>query len=350
MSKPKVTIYTIANEVGVSASTVSRAFDPRTKVSPKTRRRILDTAQRLGYVSNKHASRLSSDPMWIGVLIYGYIPAFYNEYITGLRDAHAEYADYKVNLDLRVLSAQENGIDDIHAVLDQFVASGYEGVIVCGLRKAKYVDKLNQLTEAGIKLIVLGGDLEGSLRDGVAMNDFVTTGEMAAQLLRCAMGKSGNVAVFAESVDNANHRKQLSSFCSASATYGNHISAVYYTDNIPETAELAAENMLASCDDIMGIYISTANSIPILNALDRANKTKQFVILASDVFLDLNQRIRNGDVFATIYQNPYQLARAAFETLAMHLLENEPITEFILSRPKIVMSSNLHLYEKNNVE
>lgn len=345
MSKHNVTIYTIADEVGVSASTVSRAFDPKTKVSPKTRQCILDTAQRLGYVSNKHASRLSSEPMWIGVLIYGYIPAFYNEYIAGLRDGHSEYADYKVNLDLRVLSAQENSAQDIDAVLDQFVAFGYEGVIVCGLRKAQYIDKLNQLVANGIKLIVLGGDLEGCHRDGVAMNDFLTTGEIAAQLLHYATRERGHVAVFAESIDNINHHQQLSAFRDAMQTYGHEISEVYYTDNSPEKAEKAAEAMLASFDDIAGIYISTANSIPILKVLDRTDKVKQISIIASDLFPDLNQRIRRGDVFATIYQNPYQLARSAFEMLALYLVENEPITEFILSRPKIVMSSNLHLYE-----
>ncbi|MBE1878757.1 LacI family DNA-binding transcriptional regulator [Myceligenerans pegani] len=43
------TVHDVARDAGVSISTVSRSFDPRSKISPATRARVLATAERLGY-------------------------------------------------------------------------------------------------------------------------------------------------------------------------------------------------------------------------------------------------------------------------------------------------------------
>ena len=342
----KVTMYTIAKELGVSVAAVSRAFDPDAPLKPQKRQTILDTAERLGYVPNKMASRLSGKPTRIGVLIYGLIAVYYNEYIAGFRAAHAEFADYKVELDLRLLEVWKYSIEEAYAVLDQFIESGCEGVIISGLCSKQHLEQLNRLADAGIRLIILDTDLEGCRRDGISMNDISTAGKMAAQLLHCAMGSSGDVAVFAGSVENLSQQGLVNAFCSASAGYGNRIVATYHTENAPELAEQAAQGMLAAYPSIRGIYVSTANSIPVCRVLEEAGMAGKISVVASDIFAELNACIRRGTVFATIYQDPFSQARAAFEALFFNLVDKLPIREFILARPQAVFESNLHLYEK----
>ena len=55
-----VTIRDIAREAGVTVGTVSRALNNYPDVSPTTRERIVETAQRLGYSPNQMARNLSS--------------------------------------------------------------------------------------------------------------------------------------------------------------------------------------------------------------------------------------------------------------------------------------------------
>ena len=55
-----VSIRDIAREAGVSVGTVSRALNNYPDVSPTTRERIVETAQRLGYRPNQMARNLSS--------------------------------------------------------------------------------------------------------------------------------------------------------------------------------------------------------------------------------------------------------------------------------------------------
>ncbi|OJW55962.1 MAG: hypothetical protein BGO55_04965 [Sphingobacteriales bacterium 50-39] len=54
----EVTIYDIANQLNISIATVSRALKDDLVVSKKTKKRIFETAERLGYRSNHFASNL----------------------------------------------------------------------------------------------------------------------------------------------------------------------------------------------------------------------------------------------------------------------------------------------------
>ena len=55
-----VSIRDIAREAGVTVGTVSRALNNYPDVSPTTRERIVETAQRLGYRPNQMARNLSA--------------------------------------------------------------------------------------------------------------------------------------------------------------------------------------------------------------------------------------------------------------------------------------------------
>lgn len=57
---PGPTIYDVAREAGVATSTVSRAFSTPSRVSARTRERVLAVAAELGYRPNPHARALFS--------------------------------------------------------------------------------------------------------------------------------------------------------------------------------------------------------------------------------------------------------------------------------------------------
>ena len=56
----KVSIYTIAQRLGVSAATVSRALSGKGRVSPELRQRVAEVARELNYQPNRLARRLSA--------------------------------------------------------------------------------------------------------------------------------------------------------------------------------------------------------------------------------------------------------------------------------------------------
>ena len=160
--KPKVTMYTIADEVGMSIAAVSRAFDPASCLKPDKRALILETAERLGYVPNRMAARLSSEPIRIGALIWGSLRVYYGHIEEGLREAFRLYKDYKVDLDLRILDRSEASDEDAAEALDGFAASGCAGVIVSGALGPAGTKALARLSAAGIPAGLVGGDIPGT--------------------------------------------------------------------------------------------------------------------------------------------------------------------------------------------
>jgi LacI family transcriptional regulator len=347
----RVTMYTIAAEVGMSIAAVSRAFDPDSRLKPEKRQLILDTAKRLGYVQNKMASRLSGEPMKIGVLIYGTIREYYEEYVAGIQSAHAAFADYKVDCDLQVLRTATHTPEDVCKILDNFLAEKVDGIIVSGLSKPIFVEYLNKFAAQKIPLILLNSDIPGVQRCCVSGSDTETAGRMAAQLLRCGIGMTGPVAsrpvaILRASSENLSQLDLTTAFTQGAARYGLDLVAVRDTENRPEQAAALTDELVQLYPDLKGIYISSANSVPVCQKLKALGLDRTIALVTSDVFDALQEYLRDGTVFATIDQDPFHQAKAAFEALFYNISDSDPIPEFLRAKPQAVFDSNLHLFTR----
>ncbi|NBC30434.1 MAG: substrate-binding domain-containing protein [Spirochaetes bacterium] len=94
MAKKRVSAEDVAQEAGVSRTTVSFVVNntPGKAISEETRRRVLDAAERLGYIPNEHARRLAfSRKRAIGLFIghsqYVYTDAFISRVVEGMAQA-----------------------------------------------------------------------------------------------------------------------------------------------------------------------------------------------------------------------------------------------------------------------
>jgi LacI family transcriptional regulator len=81
----EVTIYDIAEELKISAATVSRALTDDPKVSKKTKKKILDLADKIGYRSNHFARNLRNQKTdTIGVIVPRLNSNFMSSIIAGI--------------------------------------------------------------------------------------------------------------------------------------------------------------------------------------------------------------------------------------------------------------------------
>ena len=344
-------MYTIAEEVGMSVAAVSRAFDANSRLKPEKRQLIFETAERLGYVPNKMASRLSGEPMRLGILIYGVLPVFYNEYISGFQNAYSEYMDYKVSMDLRVLPVTEYTDADVYAVLDTFIQDNCEGVILSGMSYSRHLPQLNRLTKHHIPYILLNCDLPQCQRSGVSCNDVETAGAMAAQLLHSAIHTNHHqtetkhpIALFTVNREQTSQIGLTDSFCRAADTYDLDVVRICLTRDDPVLASAMLEELLTEYPGLAGIYITSANSVSICRKLCHMGLGGKVAVVASDIFTELAEFIRQDVVFASIYQNPFAQAKDAFSAMFSFLSDKISIPEYIQTRPEIVMKSNLSLY------
>ena len=104
----KITIKDIAREMGVSISTVSRAFNNKYDINAETKAEILKKSAELGYAPNLFAKQLSSKKTFIiGVVVPEFINSFFPRVIKGIQSV-MNGAGYQV-LIIRRISTKRAG-------------------------------------------------------------------------------------------------------------------------------------------------------------------------------------------------------------------------------------------------
>jgi LacI family transcriptional regulator len=89
--KPNITIIDVARESGVSYSTVSRVLSGFEFVKESTRKRVLEAAERLGYVANLQARSLAGGrSQIIGLLVPGLDNSYIGEITRGIDEELAK--------------------------------------------------------------------------------------------------------------------------------------------------------------------------------------------------------------------------------------------------------------------
>ena len=97
MEKPTVTIADVAEATQVSKMTVSRVINGQPGVSEKTRQRILEAVEQLGYVHGANSRTRSNGVRLIGLLIPDITTIYMGEILRGVSGA-AERLDYGLML------------------------------------------------------------------------------------------------------------------------------------------------------------------------------------------------------------------------------------------------------------
>lgn len=86
----EITIYDIANELNISSATVSRALKDDPAVSLKTRKKIFETAEKMGYRSNFYARNLRrKHTNTIGFMVHELRSNFINSVLAGVEQVTA---------------------------------------------------------------------------------------------------------------------------------------------------------------------------------------------------------------------------------------------------------------------
>lgn len=148
----RVTLRDVADRVGLSVNTVSRALAGKDQVSDATREAIRAEAKRLGYVPNSHArSLVSGATMVLGLVITNPSNPFYATLISAV-EARCRTAGYSVLL-LVTEESQDNEADAV----EQLLRFGVDGVL--GVPIQHDGDVWTQLAAARIPVVLLSRDI-----------------------------------------------------------------------------------------------------------------------------------------------------------------------------------------------
>jgi LacI family transcriptional regulator len=123
------------------------------------------------------------------------------------------------------------------------------------------------------------------------------------------------------------------------------VAGVVETRDDEDEAREKCRQALLACTEINAVYVATANSLPVLRALEDEGLSRQVTAITTDLFPELCPHLESGRVAATLYQRPWTQGRIAFQSLLAFLTKGAAPPPIVSLSPQIVMRSNLRLFQ-----
>ena len=340
----EVTIYTLAKELNMTPSMVSRAFNPEGKINEEKRKLVLETAKKYNFSPNRFASRLSMKPIKIGVFIRSKFKVNSDKMLIGIENAYEKLKDYKISYEVVVRNPLTDPSLDYEEELLKFKYC--DGVIVAGLSFDKYTNALAKLYEVNKNLVQVQSVNENVGYLFASKHSEETSSNLAADFLfNCLKkSKSKNILLFTGDKKNTQHVMAEKYFKKALDERGLILKdSISMMDSEDYFREILPEIMKKYKGKIDGIYITSGFSRPLCEYMEKEGLS--FSLVAFDIHENIKEYLEKGIISAAINQNVSLQMESAFTGLSRHIIANEKCPEMIYTDIDLVLKSNMHQFE-----
>ncbi|AWW30236.1 LacI family transcriptional regulator [Echinicola strongylocentroti] len=175
MKKKRVTLKDLANELGVSISTVSRALKDHPDIDKNLTKRIQALAQKWNYIPNPLAmGLLRQQTRVIGVIVPDLVTYFFSSIISGIEDELQQSGYYIV-----ISSSKESMEKEIECV-NNLLNLRIDGLIVCLAQNSNNREHFRKVMEHHVPLVFfdrvcLEKEVSTVVVDNVSMAKDITT-------------------------------------------------------------------------------------------------------------------------------------------------------------------------------
>ncbi|WP_158669402.1 LacI family DNA-binding transcriptional regulator [Bradyrhizobium guangdongense] len=342
-----LTLKDIAREAGVSLATVDRVLHNRPGVRPDTVRRVKAAIERNSFQPHVAAAELARGRARRFAFV---MPSGPNPFMQQIEAYLGEMSAWLSARRLNVEMVATDVFDPSALAASLEALSGdYDGVAVVALDHPGVRAAINDLVDAGTKVVTLVSDVPSSRRHHYVGIDNIAAGRTAGALVGRLVGqRSGKVAIVAGSQGLRDHAERIFGFNQVMATEFPDLGVLPVLEGRDEDdrSEQLLARLLDRHADIVGLYnvgAGTQGVAKALNdkALSEAGRDKQVVFVGHDVTALTRRLLLQGVMDAAISQNPGHEARAAVRVL-LALARGEPILrEQEKIRIDIVMRDNL---------
>ncbi len=256
----RVTARDVARRLGVSVSTVSRAFTEQAVIAPETRARVLEAAEALGYQPNPFARSLTTRRSKIaGIVVADITNPFYPEVLTTLT-LRLQEAGLRTML---YFAGAGRNVDETLPMLLQ-----YSPDIAIVLAATMSSDMVSECRRAGTPVLLFNRYVPNSGATAVACDNFAGGRLVAATLIAAGHRR---LAYIAGLPDTSTNQDRLRGFAEACVELGCDPPAVEEGGSFSYEAGHSAIKRLfdhrAAPDAIF-----CANDIVAIGALDSARQ------------------------------------------------------------------------------
>ena len=177
--KKHITIHDIARELGISASTVSRALNNNPRISSTTRKAVQKMAAEQGYQPNVMASSLRKGKgNTVGVIVPNINRSFFSNIIVGIEEHLSE-----AGFNLMICQSNES-LEKEKNALQTLMNSRVDGIMMSLSMETTDYAHLQSLLDRGIRMVFFDRIPESLEVDAVTIDDHAAAYRITEELIR----------------------------------------------------------------------------------------------------------------------------------------------------------------------
>jgi len=287
MSTEKIiTIYDIAERLKLAPSTISRGLQDNPAVNPKTRKKIFDTANEMGYRFNTFARNLRNQKTnTIGVIVPRLNSLFISSLLAGI-EKELNSANYNMLIS-QSLELEENEVKYAKAMLHNRV----DGLIVNLAANTQSLEHFNGYIRHRIPLLFVDRVIENDDFNKVVINNAKAGYEVTAHLIEQGCRK---IAHLTGSLMRNVYQERKAGYMKALA--GQQIA---YDDQLVFQTDLTEESSIKAAEQILAMKVRP-DALFVANDLSAAICMKVFKDAGLKIPEDIAIAGFNNDVISRI--------------------------------------------------
>ena len=204
-------------------------------------------------------------------------------------------------------------------LLDDLLAKGVDGIAVSPVDPENQTQTLNE-TAKRVLVVTQDSDAPRSDRAFYVGTDNVEAGRVAGGLIKQALPQGGKIMLFVGKLDARNAQERLQGIRETLQGSNVEILDVRTDDTDRVRAKSNVSDTLVRHPDVVGLVgLWSYNGPAILNAVRDANKVGQVKIVAFDEEDDTLNGVKEGAIFATVVQQPFEFGYQAIKLMRQYL-------------------------------
>ncbi|HET9479912.1 MAG TPA: sugar-binding protein [Pyrinomonadaceae bacterium] len=233
----------------------------------------------------------------------------------GTEKADAELAD--VTVDFRIPS--EGTAADQKRLMDDLMSAGVQGIAMSPVDPENQTQAINEAAKR-VLLVTQDSDAPQSDRAFYVGTDNVAAGRLAGELIKEALPQGGKIMLFVGKLDARNAQERLLGIKETLAGSNIQVIDVRTDDTDRVRAKANAADTLVNHSDVGALVgLWSYNGPAILGAVRDANKIGQVKIIAFDEEDETLSGVKDGSIYATVVQQPYEFGYQAIRMMRDYL-------------------------------
>jgi ribose transport system substrate-binding protein len=263
----------------------------------------------------------------------------------GVEKADAELSD--VTAEFKIPS--DGTAAEQKRIVDDLLAKGIDGIAISPVDPDNQTGMINEVSQKTL-VFTQDSDAPTSSRSCYVGTDNVAAGRDAGKLIKEALPQGGKIAVFVGKLDARNAAERLQGIKEELNGSNVEIIATRTDDTDRVRAKSNVADTLVKSPEVAALVgLWSYNGPAILNAVRDAGKTGQVKIIAFDEEDETLAGIKDGAIYGTVVQQPYEFGYQAIKLMAAALAGDRskiPASKQLFVPTKIIKKDTVEEFTK----